>query len=429
MKKIKLLMSVSLASALFLAPFNVYAAKNDQGVDWAIYQGANGIFGYAHDKFAIAQIGGYNSNGLYTQSTYKTQVQSAIAQGKRAHTYFWWENIYNQSQANLVLDYVFNNVQTPKGSIIAIDFEHGSHPGKSQNTSLIMYAMQKIKDKGYTPVLYGYKSWLVSNVDVKQVTDKFGACLWVAGYPDYNVTPKPNYAYFPSMDGVGIYQFTSTYIAGGLDGNVDLTGITDNGYKKGDAEKPTTKPDAVQEGIVADNTSKKDINVGYTVKVNFSAKNWATGQSIPAWVKGKSYTVQQISGDRVLLSGILSWINRKDVEILSTASQNTNNNSNNTTINTYTVKSGDTLSGIANKYGTTWQKLATLNGLSNPNFLRVGQVLKISGTVTSTVYTVKAGDNLSSIAVKYGTTWQAIAKLNGLTNANLIYAGQKLIVK
>ena len=62
-------------------PLNVFAAKGDQGVDWAIYQGEQGRFGYAHDKFAIAQIGGYNASGIYEQYTYKTQVASAIAQG------------------------------------------------------------------------------------------------------------------------------------------------------------------------------------------------------------------------------------------------------------------------------------------------------------------------------------------------------------
>ncbi|MFR2313405.1 MAG: endolysin, partial [Weissella confusa] len=78
--------------ALFLLPIfpsTVQAAKGDQGVDWAVYQGAQGKFGYAHDKFSISQIGGYNANGLYDQWTYKSQVASTIAQGKRAHTYIW----------------------------------------------------------------------------------------------------------------------------------------------------------------------------------------------------------------------------------------------------------------------------------------------------------------------------------------------------
>lgn len=102
----------------------------------------------------------------------------------------------------------------------------------------------------------------------------------------------------------------------------------------------------------------------------------------------------------------------------------------------YTVKSGDTLSGIAAKYGTTYQAIASLNGISNPNLIYAGQKLAIPGQATqksvsetATYYTVKSGDTLSAIASKYGTTYQKIAQLNGLTNPNLIYAGQRLRVK
>ena len=49
---------------------------------------------------------------------------------------------------------------------------------------------------------------------------------------------------------------------------------------------------------------------------------------------------------------------------------------------TYTVKKGDTLSAIAKKYGTTYQEIAKANGISNPNLIRTGQVLKINGSAT-----------------------------------------------
>lgn len=59
----------------------------------------------------------------------------------------------------------------------------------------------------------------------------------------------------------------------------------------------------------------------------------------------------------------------------------------------YTVKAGDTLSGIAAKYGTTYQKLASYNGISNPNIIHVGQKIKIpSGQASSTTWTPKVGD-------------------------------------
>ncbi|WP_146808790.1 LysM peptidoglycan-binding domain-containing protein, partial [Enterococcus mundtii] len=69
-----------------------------------------------------------------------------------------------------------------------------------------------------------------------------------------------------------------------------------------------------------------------------------------------------------------------------------------------------------------------LNGLSNPNMIYAGQVLKVSGAVSTTrTYTVQYGDNLSSIATKLGTTYQSLAQQNGLSNPNLIYPGQVLL--
>lgn len=96
----------------------------------------------------------------------------------------------------------------------------------------------------------------------------------------------------------------------------------------------------------------------------------------------------------------------------------------------YTVKAGDTLSGIAAKYGTTYQVLAQINGIADPNKINVGQVLTIptKGATSSTgnVYTVQRGDTLSGIAAKFGTTYVALAQRNGISNPNLIYVGQQI---
>lgn len=102
---------------------------------------------------------------------------------------------------------------------------------------------------------------------------------------------------------------------------------------------------------------------------------------------------------------------------------------------TYTVKSGDTLGEIAKRFGTTVDALAELNEISNPDLIQVGQKLKVNGTEkasapksSGTTYTVKAVDTLSEIAQKYGTTTNALAKANGISNPNLISVGQKLNV-
>ena len=90
---------------------------------------------------------------------------------------------------------------------------------------------------------------------------------------------------------------------------------------------------------------------------------------------------------------------------------------------TYTVKQGDTLYGISNQFGVSVSELASLNNIKGTN-LSIGQKLVIpsnSGTNPNTLfmYTVKSGDTLYKIAMKYNTTVNEIMKLNYLTNTNL----------
>lgn len=312
MKKKLLLLLASLS--LSLMPLTAMASKGEQGPDWSVYQGTNGVFGYPSDKFIISQLGGTVHGSIYEQWTYPTQIASAIAAGKRAHTYLWGEFGRSKAQAKAMLDYMLPKVQTPKGSIVALDYEDGASDDKQANTDAIMYALKRIKGAGYTPMLYGYLNYFNAHIYLSQVSKTYK--LWLGEYPDYNVTPKPNYNYFPSWENVALFQFTSTYIAGGLDGNIDLTGITDNGYTHSD--NPKTKTPAIHAGKIAENTPKRDIKVGDKIKVNFSAKHWATGQSIPKWVLGQTYAVKSVSGNKVLLSGINSWISKSNVEILQT---------------------------------------------------------------------------------------------------------------
>lgn len=96
---------------------------------------------------------------------------------------------------------------------------------------------------------------------------------------------------------------------------------------------------------------------------------------------------------------------------------------------TYYVKKGDTLRKIAEKFGTTVDALLKLNpGIKDPNRIYVGQALKVPAGASS--YTVQKGDTLRIIATKYGTTVDALLKLNPeIKNPNLIYVGQIIKVK
>lgn len=431
-------LSLVMFAGVGMSTTNVNAAKQQFGVDWSRYQGANGKFGYAKDKFSISQIGGYYNGYFIDQTTYPTQVQYTIAQGKRAHTYIY-ARFSGRAQADQMLNYYLPRVQTPKGSIVALDVEDGS-----PDTDSVMYALQRVKDAGYTPMLYGYKAFLTAHINLTTVSNKYQ--LWLGEYPDYAVRSVPNYNFFPSWDNIGIFQFTSTYIAGGLDGNIDLSGITDNGYKGtttsnktgATAVKPNTTTPAISAGQKANNTKKSAIKVGDTVKINYSANKWSShSKNLPIInsVKGHSYKVQEKDGNQLLLAGVMSWIDSSNVEILSvgTPVNSTNNNKSvngtSSAVKYYTVKYGDSLSAIASAYGTTYSKLASLNGISNPNYIYPGQCLKVSGTATVTAtkhYSVIWGDSLSTIAYKLGTTVSNLVAKNGIANANYIYPGQSL---
>lgn len=99
---------------------------------------------------------------------------------------------------------------------------------------------------------------------------------------------------------------------------------------------------------------------------------------------------------------------------------------------TYTVKAGDTLSEIAMKYGTTYQELARINNIANPNLIYAGQVIKINeilGVNKKLYYIVKSGDTLTRISNKFGVSINQLVEWNNIKNPNLIFVGQKLRVK
>src|SRR5699024_241551 len=100
---------------------------------------------------------------------------------------------------------------------------------------------------------------------------------------------------------------------------------------------------------------------------------------------------------------------------------------------TYKIKSGDTLSGIAKKFGTTVSNLQKLSNIKNASKIYAGQTIKVTGTAkksTSKKYhKVKSGDTVSGLASKYNTTQSKIKKWNGLKNVHKIYIDQKLRVK
>lgn len=413
MQKMKMIKcgAASVAIALLLLPLAGTAhatTVKHYGVDWSKYQGNAGKWGYARDDFSISQIGGYYNGSFVPQTTYGTQVANTIALNKRAHTYIYAQ-FSGAVQADQMLDYYLPKVQTPKGSIVALDVESGN-----PDLASVEHALQRVQDAGYTAILYGYKSFLVNHLGsagLQEIASQYP--LWLAKYPNYQVTPEPNYNYFPSFINVQMLQFTSTYVADGLDGNVDFTGITENGYKGGNAQKPKTSTLATTTGKQLHQDTHN-----YTVK---------SGDTLSAIASRYGMTVNAL----VTLNGIRNANLIYPGQVLRVADSGqgptvSQKATTTTTTGSYTVRYGDTLSAIASRYGTSTSTLASINGISNPNWIYPGQVLKLSGGSSTRLYTVRSGDTLSGIASRLGTSWTSLKAKNGIANANLIYPGQIL---
>jgi LysM repeat protein len=96
------------------------------------------------------------------------------------------------------------------------------------------------------------------------------------------------------------------------------------------------------------------------------------------------------------------------------------------------VQRGETLYSIARSYGVSMQAIVQANSITNPNLIYVGQRLVIPTRQGSghagTVHIVRHGETLYSIALRYGVSMWTIARANGITNPNYIYAGQRLVI-
>lgn len=170
-------------------------------------------------------------------------------------------------------------------------------------------------------------------------------------------------------------------------------------------------------GLTSDNLS-----IGQVLKVsnssgssNSSSNTYTVKSGDSLWKIANQYgvTVNELKSLNDLTSDILSI-----GQVLKIPSSSSSNSSG----STYTVKAGDSLWNIANQYGITVDELKNLNNLTS-NTLSIGQILKVPSD--GNTYTVKSGDSLWSIANRYGTSVNTLKSLNGLTS-NTLSIGQVL---
>ncbi len=216
---------------------------------------------------------------------------------------------------------------------------------------------------------------------------------------DYKNIPYNKSGYYTVKKGDSLYSIANNY---GITVNElkELNNLTSNNLSIGQQLKlPTTETDS----------DIKDTNT-YTVK---------SGDTLYSIASKYDVTVNELKTTNNLTTNSLSIGQKLIIPGEST-----------TDTNTYTIKKGDSLYSIANKYGTTVTELKNLNNLTT-NTLSIGQILLLPGTseeTTLNTYTVKSGDTLYSIANKYGLTVNELKELNNLST-NTLSIGQTLKVR
>lgn len=404
MVKINKVVVASLAVAgLFLCGQNVQA--NRLGQDVSSYQLSD--FDYMLQRkqlgsdFTIVKLGG--SGGFegehYQNPKASAQLANASKSGQDVAGYFWGQFGSDRLLAQKMARYAVADAHRTglkQGAAIALDYEQGASMSSIANTDAIIEFMSAIKDAGYKPLLYSGAYYMRKYVDIERIGKQFGTCLWVASYKTTGLQLAPDFAYFPSMNYVAMWQFADNWH--GTDGNVELVSVIKGDVKNAVAVKPTVTVSGSY----------------YTIRPGDSwwsiANRFGMDMYQLAQLNGMSVNTVIHPGQKIRVKGTIKN-GAKPVK--------------NTNTSFYVVKPGDSWWSIAAKHGLSMYALASRNGKTIYTVIHPGDKLTVSGQTTR-IYTVKSGDTLSAIANKLGTSVNSLASRNHISNINWIYAGQRL---
>lgn len=287
------------------------------GIEFAILRIGYGMYDNQKDKQFEANYTNARANdipvGVYTYSYAKTVAEAE----KEAECVIKWLN--------------GRHLDLP----VYFDLEDKSQTNLGKNTlnEMCKAFCNKIEKAGYWAGIYTNKYWATGLIDGADLGSRY--TYWIAQY-NKECTYKGPYA---------MWQNSSSGKVDGINGNVDMNYLySDLGGSQGSASVSVSKP--------VNSTKKSNETVANEVINGL----WGNNPERKTKLTNAGYDYNNIQ----------KIVNQK-VGKTTTASS----------VKTYTVKKGDTLSSIAKKYNTTYQKIAKDNGISNPNKIYVGQVLTI----------------------------------------------------
>lgn len=320
--------------------------------------------------------------GMSEDSKAARNVDLAIDSGKPyglyIYSYALTRERAKQEAANVI---AFANSRRVKPKFLVIDMEdadgYKARNGMPSNDTLRGICTEEcvaFENAGYYAMIYASSSWFKNQLAGLDRFDK-----WIAHWPTsggkqkgMNTDPSGENA-----NNCGIWQFTSEGCLPGYNGNLDMNYLYKDVILGGDTPTPQPAPvqtvegstlelaAAVMRGEYGDDQARRNsLGNRYNEVQDFINHIYnASVDTLVAEVKAGKY------GNVPIRSDVLGT-RFKEV-------QDKINNGGGSSQKTYIVKSGDTLSSIASRFGTTYQKIARDNNISNPNIIYPGQKLVI----------------------------------------------------
>lgn len=348
------------------------------GIDISNWQNGINLDAVPYD-FIIAKA---TQGKTYVSPDCARQVEQARARGKLFGVYHYIDGSGAIGEADFFIDNIKNWVGE---GMLCLDWESNQNSAWDNEDYLRQVAQRVIDRTGIPPVIYVQQSRMAQ---VKPIADALNCALWIAQYANMNATGYQDAPWNEGAYSCAIRQYSSCGRLSGYSGNLDLNKayMDAAAWKKyanpsGGASAPSPAPSKPSASAPSGSTLDLVYHI-VTNDINGDARrdycgsryddvqgfindtHDASASTLAKWIRAGKYgnnpvrqTVIEACGGKY----------REAQDIINGKGKQT----------TYVVKSGDTLSGIAAKFGTTYQAIAAKNGISNPNLIYPGQVLKI----------------------------------------------------
>lgn len=348
------------------------------GIDISNWQNGINLDAVPYD-FIIAKA---TQGKTYVSPDCARQVEQARARGKLFGVYHYIDGSGAIGEADFFIDNIKNWVGE---GMLCLDWESNQNSAWGNEDYLRQVAQRVIDRTGIPPVIYVQQSRMAQ---VKPIADALNCALWIAQYANMNATGYQDAPWNEGAYSCAIRQYSSCGRLSGYSGNLDLNKayMDAAAWKKyanpsGGASAPSPAPSKPSASAPSGSTLDLVYHI-VTNDINGDARrdycgsryddvqgfindtHDASASTLAKWIRAGKYGNNPVRQTVIEACG---GEYREAQDIINGKGKQT----------TYVVKSGDTLSGIAAKFGTTYQAIAAKNGISNPNLIYPGQVLKI----------------------------------------------------